>query len=104
MIQKPYLVINIFQNQYKTTLPLEEKVSKLASGYMPFAPIPPLAFIYECRTCSNYLETTKQCTIVSEVGTPDNNTIEPNAFCFFWLWKKEAYPLDYIFESLKVES
>ncbi len=84
-------------------IPLSRKFTKVEALYVPFAPVPPVFWEYECRACINFNPKSKTCFTVSEVGTPDPGVINPEAWCLFWLPKKNDPPFQFLIKPFLVK-
>lgn len=63
--------------------------NKLEAAYIPVTLILPVAWFYECSTCSFYRPSSKSCEPVS-------GTIEPFAWCLLWLPQENDLPLSWL--------
>lgn len=75
------------------------KWNKTEAGYVPFAPVPPLGWRYECGRCRFYESASKTCTVMGLPGDPfGGESVHPIAWCAFFLPRADQPLLRWVAE------
>lgn len=75
------------------------KWTKFEAGYVPFAPVPPLGWRYECGRCRFYESAGKTCKVMGLPGDAfGGESVHPIAWCAFFLPREDQPLLKWVSE------
>ncbi len=69
-------------------------LSKTAVYYLPFSPMPPIAYVYDCSNCTFNRQANKSCELVA-------GNIEAYAWCALWMPKDDDKPFGWMTKAWK---